>query len=152
LTGDGQVGLPDVVEVHLDDVVLVHALHAFVHLVLREHITSALVSHELGFGQFTFGHFYSELLADLTGLLIVDAIEEGPDNAEGLGDNATDFSRVVSGCASFDGQVEHADSSQGRGDPELLVVEAATVHAEHGIRAADGLLGQLKQGQQIGRS
>jgi len=144
-TGNGHVGSPGVVEVHLVDTFFRHALDTIVDVVLLEHTVSTELSHTLSF---LFEELWDLALQSLTAhasLRVVNAIEEVTHDTGSLGYNSTDFTRVVSTLGSLDLYVDTDDTTERGGHPELVPVESTGVHAEHNVGNADSFLGDVEE-------
>ena len=122
------------------------------HVKLVVDLLAILLSDELSLLALVVGDLYLELLADLAGDWVVKTVKKVTDDAEGLGDDTTDFSRVIASFATFDSQVDDADTSKRGSEPKLFVVESTRVHAEHSIRDSDERLGLLEEGEETGRA
>lgn len=89
-----------------------------------------MISHKFGFGFLESWALNSKLFAYFTGNWIVKSINKLSNNSEGLWDNSSNFSTMVSSLSNLNFKVNDADSSEGTGHPELIVVKSSRVHAE----------------------
>lgn len=136
-TGDGHVGSPGVVEVHLVDTFFVHAIDTFTNVVFFVHFRSAQFSHEFSFGLESLGDLAVECLATHASLRVINTIEEVTHDTHSLGYDSTNFARVISTVSAIDLHVKADDTTERRGHPELVPVEGSGVHAEHDVRSAE---------------
>ncbi len=86
------------------------------------------------------------------GLRILDAREQLPRDAEGRGHHAAAVAGVDPLGEDLHPQRSRDDPAQRSGAPELLVVPAARVEADHQGRRADPILEVLDIGGQVGRA
>lgn len=143
-SSDGHVSSPGVVEVHLGETILITGTDTFVDVVFLPHRISTQLSHEFSFFLESFRDLALELFDAHAILGVIDAIKESTHDTEGLGDDSTNFSRVVATLSSFDSHIYDSDTTERRGHPELVPVESTRVHAEHEIGLTNSFLGDIE--------
>ena len=125
-------------------------MNALVDVKLVVDLLAILLSNELSLLTLVVGDLYLELLTDLTGDWVIKTVKKVTDDTEGLGDDTADLSRVIASFATFDSQIDDADTSKRRCEPKLFVVESTRVHAEHGIRDTDERLCLREESEETG--
>jgi hypothetical protein len=94
--------------------------------------------------------FRLELIQNSSSLGVVDPVQQLSDHSESLRNDATSDSRVVVDLSALDGHIKDDDSSQRRGQPEVLVIHGTGIHAEAIVWLLDKILGQVQELQEVG--
>mmetsp|Transcript_42009 Transcript_42009/g.55346 ORF Transcript_42009/g.55346 Transcript_42009/m.55346 type:complete len:257 (-) Transcript_42009:152-922(-) len=119
-------------------------------VVLAVHGGTAQVGHELSLVLGPLRDFDLEFVSSTASRRAVNAVKEGANDAESLGDDATDLTGVVSRFAKLDLELNDVDATEGARAPELVVIEGARVHAEAVVGGANQLLGAFEETEQVG--
>ncbi len=91
----------------------------------------------------------TRLDADLARRLLLDAAEQLPRDPEARGDDPAGIAGVDSFPENLDAQSPHHDPPERRGTPELVVVPAPRIEADHEARGSDPVGERLDVGGEI---
>ena len=149
-TGDGQLGPPGAIEKQFGEVGA-HRLHA-VH---EGEFAVEICAQDSGSGRRLLlalgGDLHVEILGqDLAGLRILQAGEELAHDAEAGGDHAAGVTGMDTLGENVHRQVPGDHATQGGRHPELIVVAAARVQADHQAGGTDAIFQVIDVGRKIG--
>lgn len=147
-SSDGHIWVPNIVQVHLADVLFV-VLASLNDSVFFAKLVSSQFGHELGLGFLPLWKIHVQGLDDFAGLGVIKSVEQLSQDSEGLWNNSTDLTTMVTINSNLNIDIQNANASERTGDPELLVIEGSRVHAETSIWGADGSLSDFKKSNEI---